>query len=49
MEIKTFEELKKLTELTHQKVYQVAEETEAKALEITVEEVRKRVKTHLDE
>ncbi len=48
MEIKTFEELKKLTELTHQKVYQVAEETEAKALEITVEEVRKRVKTHLD-
>lgn len=47
MEIKTFEELKKLTELTHQKVYQVAEETEAKALEITVEEVRNRVKTHL--
>jgi len=48
MEIKTFEELKKLTGLTHQKVYQVAEEIEAKSLEISVSEVRQKIKTHLD-
>lgn len=48
MEIKTFDELKKLTELTNQKIYEVAEETEAKSLEISVQEVRNRVKVHLD-
>lgn len=48
MEIKTFEELKKLTGLTHQKIYQVAEEIEAKSLEISIPEVRQKIKTHLD-
>lgn len=47
MNIKTFEELLKISNQTNKKIFEVAQELEAKNLEISVEEVRKKVKINL--
>lgn len=48
MNIKTFEELIKISEESRKRIFEVAQESEAKNLEISIEEVRAKVKINLN-
>ncbi len=49
IDVKTFEELVLISDKTGKRLYEIGQEIEAKSLELSVEQVREKVKTNLNE